>query len=53
MWFSPQIFAYEENERNHSSCRFTLPFLFTFLDPNHEYSFISFLYNTTLIEKEE
>jgi len=49
-WLSPQIFACEEDERNHCSCRFILLLSCTPLYPNHGYSFTSFLLNSTTLE---
>jgi len=49
-WFSPQIFAYEEDERNHSPCISTLSLPCTSLDSNHGYPFTSFLLKSTTVK---
>jgi len=49
-WFSPQIFAYEEDERNQFPCKSTISLPYTSLNPNYGYSFMFFLLNSAILE---
>jgi len=50
MWLSPQISAYEKDEKNHYSWISTISLPCTSFDPNHGYSLTFFLLNSTTPE---